>query len=101
MAMHCRLVLPVFLLKMSPFACYCLNRIFLRSASNSWDVQFQKKFSFWYIEIIFLQLSTAGGRLIISSDGVWDALTAETAFDCCRGMPADAAAAQIVKVCYS
>ncbi|KAB1220365.1 putative protein phosphatase 2C 12 [Morella rubra] len=44
-----------------------------------------------------VKLSTAGGRLIISSDGVWDALTAETAFDCCRGMPADAAAAQIVK----
>lgn len=48
---------------------------------------------------MFLQLSTAGGRLIISSDGVWDALSAETALDCCRGMPADAAAAQIVKVC--
>lgn len=48
--------------------------------------------------IMILQLSTAGGRLIISSDGVWDALAAETALDCCRGMPADAAAAQIVKV---
>ncbi|KAF8410048.1 hypothetical protein HHK36_002568 [Tetracentron sinense] len=44
-----------------------------------------------------LQLSTAGGRLIISSDGVWDALSSEMAFDCCRGMPPDAAAAQIVK----
>ncbi|XP_035542028.1 probable protein phosphatase 2C 12 isoform X1 [Juglans regia] len=44
-----------------------------------------------------VKLSTAGGRLIISSDGVWDALTAETAFDCCREMPVDAAAAQIVK----
>ncbi|KAE8100652.1 hypothetical protein FH972_018530 [Carpinus fangiana] len=44
-----------------------------------------------------VKLSTAGGRLIISSDGVWDALAAETALDCCRGMPADAAAAQIVK----
>ncbi|GFS33221.1 protein phosphatase 2C family protein [Actinidia rufa] len=42
-------------------------------------------------------LSTAGGRLIISSDGVWDALSAEVALDCCRGMPADAAASQIVK----
>lgn len=46
-----------------------------------------------------LQLSTAGGRLIISSDGVWDALSPEMAFDCCRGMPADAAATQVVKVC--
>ncbi|KAL3505187.1 hypothetical protein ACH5RR_035028 [Cinchona calisaya] len=44
-----------------------------------------------------VKLSSAGGRLIISSDGVWDALPAEKAFDCCRGMPADAAAAQIVK----
>lgn len=44
------------------------------------------------------QLSTAGGRLIISSDGVWDALSAEAALDCCRGMPAEASAAQIVKV---
>ncbi|XP_028118827.1 probable protein phosphatase 2C 12 [Camellia sinensis] len=43
------------------------------------------------------ELSTAGGRLIISSDGVWDALSAEKAFDCCRGMAADAAASQIVK----
>ncbi|GMP44203.1 hypothetical protein CsSME_00013245 [Camellia sinensis var. sinensis] len=44
-----------------------------------------------------VKLSTAGGRLIISSDGVWDALSAETAFDCCRGVPPDAAASQIVK----
>lgn len=46
-----------------------------------------------------LQLSTGGGRVIISSDGVWDALSTEVALDCCRGMPAEAAAAQIVKVC--
>ncbi|PKI50652.1 probable protein phosphatase 2C 12 [Punica granatum] len=44
-----------------------------------------------------VKMSTAGGRLIISSDGVWDALSAEKAFECCRGMPPDAAAAQIVK----
>ncbi|XP_031271439.1 probable protein phosphatase 2C 12 [Pistacia vera] len=44
-----------------------------------------------------VKLSTAGGRLIISSDGVWDNLSAEMALDCCRGMPAEAAAAQIVK----
>ena len=48
--------------------------------------------------VYFLQLSTAGGRMIISSDGVWDALSAEASLDCCRGMPPDAAAAQIVKV---
>lgn len=44
-----------------------------------------------------IKLSTAGGRLIISSDGVWDALSAEEAFACCRGMPADFSASQIVK----
>ncbi|XP_009359088.1 probable protein phosphatase 2C 12 [Pyrus x bretschneideri] len=44
-----------------------------------------------------IKLSSAGGRIIMSSDGVWDALSAEEALDCCRGMPPDAAAAQIVK----
>ncbi|XP_058097097.1 probable protein phosphatase 2C 12 isoform X1 [Magnolia sinica] len=44
-----------------------------------------------------VKLSTAGGRLIISSDGVWDAVTPEMAVNCCRGLPADVAAAQIVK----
>ncbi|XP_051150959.1 probable protein phosphatase 2C 12 isoform X2 [Andrographis paniculata] len=44
-----------------------------------------------------VKLSSTGGRLIISSDGVWDALPPETAFECCRGMPPDAAASQIVK----
>ncbi|MQM13365.1 hypothetical protein Taro_046288 [Colocasia esculenta] len=42
-------------------------------------------------------LSNAGGRLIISSDGVWDALTFEMALNCSRGLPADVAATQIVK----
>ncbi|KAK1263588.1 putative protein phosphatase 2C 12 [Acorus gramineus] len=44
-----------------------------------------------------VKLSNAGGRLIISSDGVWDALSSEVAVNCCRGLPADIAAAQIVK----
>ncbi|CAI9777777.1 unnamed protein product [Fraxinus pennsylvanica] len=48
-----------------------------------------------------VKLSSAGGRLIISSDGVWDALSAEIAFECCRGMPVDAAASQIVKEALS
>lgn len=51
-----------------------------------------------FYSFLLLQLSTAGGRVIISSDGVWDALSAEEALDCCRGMPPDAAAAQVVKV---
>ncbi|KAJ6810575.1 putative protein phosphatase 2C 12 isoform X1 [Iris pallida] len=44
-----------------------------------------------------VKLSNAGGRLIISSDGVWDALSFESAFNCSRGLAADVAAAQIVK----
>ncbi|KAG0482612.1 hypothetical protein HPP92_010696 [Vanilla planifolia] len=44
-----------------------------------------------------VKLSSVGGRLIISSDGVWDALSFESALDCCRGLPPDAAANQIVK----
>lgn len=61
--------------------------------------QFEKWHYIFFLFFFFvLQLSTAGGRLIISSDGVWDALSAEAALDCCRGMPPDAAAAQIVKV---
>ncbi|XP_027356361.1 probable protein phosphatase 2C 12 [Abrus precatorius] len=44
-----------------------------------------------------VKLSTAGGRVVISSDGVWDALTAEMALNCCRGMSAEAAAPHIVK----
>ncbi|KAH9611923.1 hypothetical protein KSS87_014541 [Heliosperma pusillum] len=44
-----------------------------------------------------VRLSSAGGRLIISSDGVWDMLSFEAAVDCCRGMSPEAAAAHIVK----
>lgn len=47
-----------------------------------------------------LQLSSNGGRLIISSDGVWDALSFETACNCSRGLSVEAAANQIVKVLY-
>lgn len=43
-------------------------------------------------------MSSGGGRLVIASDGVWDAVSAETAIECCRGMPPDASASQIVKV---
>ncbi|KAL3022858.1 hypothetical protein AAZX31_04G037500 [Glycine max] len=44
-----------------------------------------------------VKLSTAGGRIILCSDGVWDALSAEMALDCCRGMSPEAAATHIVK----
>jgi serine/threonine protein phosphatase PrpC len=45
-----------------------------------------------------VKLSTAGGRLIIASDGVWDALSPEVAFNCSRELPPEPAAEQIVKV---
>ncbi|XP_034597403.1 probable protein phosphatase 2C 15 isoform X1 [Setaria viridis] len=44
-----------------------------------------------------VKLSTAGGRLIIASDGVWDALSPEAAFNCSRELPPEPAAEQIVK----
>lgn len=54
--------------------------------------------SIWFLSLL-VQLSTAGGRIIICSDGVWDALSAETALDCSRGMSPEVAAPHIVKVC--
>ncbi|XP_020584806.1 probable protein phosphatase 2C 69 isoform X2 [Phalaenopsis equestris] len=44
-----------------------------------------------------VMLSNAGGRLIISSDGVWDVLSFESTLNCSRGHPADIAAKKIVK----
>ncbi|XP_068641592.1 probable protein phosphatase 2C 15 [Aristolochia californica] len=44
-----------------------------------------------------VKLSHAGGRLIIASDGIWDALSSETAAKSCRGLPAELAARQVVK----
>nr|CAB3500591.1 unnamed protein product [Digitaria exilis] len=42
-------------------------------------------------------LSNAGGRLVIASDGVWDALRFQEALNYTRGLPAEAAANRIVK----
>jgi serine/threonine protein phosphatase PrpC len=44
-----------------------------------------------------VKLSNAGGRLIIASDGIWDALSSEEAAKSCRGLPAELAARQVVK----
>lgn len=44
-----------------------------------------------------VKLSKAGGRLIIASDGIWDALSSEMAAKSCRGLPAELAARQVVK----
>ncbi|KAF7133227.1 hypothetical protein RHSIM_Rhsim09G0104600 [Rhododendron simsii] len=44
-----------------------------------------------------VKLSSAGGRLIIASDGIWDALSSEMAAKACRGLPAELAARQVVK----
>ena len=47
------------------------------------------------------QLSNAGGRLIIASDGIWDALSSDMAAKSCRGLPAELAAKLVVKVMIS
>ncbi|KAL7001107.1 protein-serine,threonine phosphatase [Sarracenia purpurea var. burkii] len=44
-----------------------------------------------------VKLSSAGGRLIIASDGIWDALSSEMAAKSSRGLPAELAARQVVK----
>ncbi|XP_006651470.1 probable protein phosphatase 2C 12 [Oryza brachyantha] len=44
-----------------------------------------------------VKLSNAGGRLVIASDGVWDALRFQEALNYTRGLPAEAAASRIVK----
>ncbi|KAL3830874.1 hypothetical protein ACJIZ3_019676 [Penstemon smallii] len=44
-----------------------------------------------------VKLSSVGGRLIIASDGVWDALSSEMAAKSCRGLPAELAAKLVVK----
>ncbi|KAL0292034.1 UNVERIFIED_CONTAM: putative protein phosphatase 2C 3 [Sesamum calycinum] len=44
-----------------------------------------------------VKLSSTGGRLIIASDGIWDALSSEMAAKSCRGLPAELAARLVVK----
>ncbi|XP_062144592.1 probable protein phosphatase 2C 5 isoform X2 [Alnus glutinosa] len=44
-----------------------------------------------------VKLSNAGGRLIIASDGIWDALSSDMAAKSCRGLPAELAAKLVVK----
>ncbi|KAL1531855.1 protein-serine/threonine phosphatase [Salvia divinorum] len=44
-----------------------------------------------------VKLSSTGGRLIIASDGVWDALSSEMAAKSCHGLPAELAARLVVK----
>ncbi|CAI9285808.1 unnamed protein product [Lactuca saligna] len=43
-------------------------------------------------------LSSSCGWLVISSDGVWNALSTESALECSHGLVPESAAAQIVKV---
>ncbi|CAI9761969.1 unnamed protein product [Fraxinus pennsylvanica] len=44
------------------------------------------------------ELSNGGGRLVIASDGIWDALSSEMAEKSCRGLPAELAPGLVVKV---
>lgn len=47
---------------------------------------------------LYIQLSDAGGRLIIASDGIWDILSSDLAAKACRGLSAELAAKLVVKV---
>ncbi|KAF5952129.1 hypothetical protein HYC85_010073 [Camellia sinensis] len=44
-----------------------------------------------------VKLSSTGGRLIIASDGIWDALSSDVAAQSCCGLPAELAAKLVVK----
>lgn len=44
-----------------------------------------------------VKLSKCGARLIIASDGIWDALSSEKAAKCCQGLTAELAAKLVVK----
>jgi len=50
------------------------------------------------IMCVFLQLSNAGGRIIIASDGIWDDLTCEMALDCSCEFPSDVAASKLNRI---
>lgn len=59
--------------------------------------------AFFYTELsvfshLYIQLSDAGGRLIIASDGIWDILSSDMAAKACRGLSAQLAAKLVVKV---
>ncbi|CAI9779108.1 unnamed protein product [Fraxinus pennsylvanica] len=44
-----------------------------------------------------MKLSNGGGRLIIASDGVWDALSSDMAAESCRGLSAELASRLVLK----
>lgn len=44
-----------------------------------------------------VRLPNSGGRLIIASDGIWDALSSDMAAQACRGLPAELSAKLVVK----
>ncbi|KAF1002516.1 putative protein phosphatase 2C 5 [Apium graveolens] len=44
-----------------------------------------------------VKLPNVGGRLIIASDGIWDALSSDRAAQACRGLPAELSAKLVVK----
>ena len=67
--------------------CLTTNRMYL---------DYSAIFLFWII-----QLSNAGGRLIIASDGIWDTLSSDMAAKSCRGLPAELAAKLVVKVGFN
>ena len=49
-------------------------------------------------EVRQVTLPASGGRVIIASDGLWDAVAPKTAAHHARGMPANKAARELVQV---
>ena len=50
-------------------------------------------------EVRQVTLPSTGGRLIIASDGLWDAVHPKTAAHHVRGMPASKATSELVRQC--
>ena len=50
-------------------------------------------------EVRQVTLPSTGGRLIIASDGLWDAVHPKTAAHHVRGMPASKATSELVRHC--
>ncbi|KAI9185993.1 hypothetical protein LWI28_012825 [Acer negundo] len=60
-------------------------------------IEFQQKGTYCKRGFGGNELSNAGGRLVIASDGIWDSLSSDMAAQSCRGLPAELAAKLVVK----
>ncbi|CAI9263784.1 unnamed protein product [Lactuca saligna] len=74
------------------------DRVTPRSFASKLEARIPKYISLLnHLRIYLPKLSSTFGRLVISSDGVWDALSTESALECSHGLAAESAAAQLSK----